>query len=96
MIYNYLSDGAPLIHINIKIFIKKFFSFWPKKKDEEEEENNKRKKSIHMDVFQKKEEEKQKLKDLNKVAFEIFDIDKDGQLNVLDLITLSTSFDDTS
>ena len=47
MFYNHLSDGAPLMHINIKQFLKKFAIFWPKKKlDEEEEEMQKKKKTV--------------------------------------------------
>lgn len=31
---------------------------------------------------------------MNKIAFEFYDIDKDGKLSILDLIRLQTSFDD--
>jgi Ca2+-binding EF-hand superfamily protein len=36
------------------------------------------------------------LRDLNKVAFEFYDCDHDGDVTILELIKLSTLFDDTS
>jgi Ca2+-binding EF-hand superfamily protein len=41
-------------------------------------------------------EEKKRLRDLNKVAFEFYDCDHDGDVSILELIKLSTLFDDTS
>jgi hypothetical protein len=41
MLYRYLSEGAALVHINIKTFLRRFAIFWPKKKlpvEEEEEQ----------------------------------------------------------
>lgn len=49
MLYNFLSDGAPLMHINVKTFLKKFAILWPKKKanlDETEDEVHKKQKNI--------------------------------------------------
>lgn len=37
MFYHFLSDGAPLMHINIKTFLKKFAIIWPKKKANNED-----------------------------------------------------------
>ena len=39
MFYNYLTNGAPHKHINIKQFLKKFTLLWPKRKEEENEDN---------------------------------------------------------
>jgi Ca2+-binding EF-hand superfamily protein len=36
------------------------------------------------------------MKDLNKIAFEFYDLDHDGALSVLDLIKLKTAFEDNS
>lgn len=93
MFYNYLADGAPMMHINIKQFLKKFQVFWPKKKQEEDEEAGQKKKTIQ-DFYIKQAEEKQRIKDLNRIAFEFYDIDRDNILSILDLIRILTSFDD--
>lgn len=36
------------------------------------------------------------MKDLNRIAFDFYDTDRDNFLSVLDLIKMKTSFDDTS
>ena len=36
------------------------------------------------------------MKDLNRIAFDFYDFDRDHLLSVLDLIKLQTSFDDSS
>jgi len=38
MLYNYLSDCTPLVHIPIKVFLKKFKLLWPKKNENAEDE----------------------------------------------------------
>ena len=64
MFYNFLSDGAPLMNINIKVFIKKFTIMWlvrEKVEEEEEEDINhkkKNKKKTIQDFYQKIEEQK--------------------------------------
>ena len=60
MFYNYLSDGAILMHISIKSVLKKFMIIWPKKKVPEEEDDshhNSKKKTIQ-DFYFKQAEEK--------------------------------------
>ena len=60
MFYRYLSEGAALVHINIKTFLRRFAIFWPKKKqpvDEEEEHHQKKTNSIQ-DFYVKQQEEK--------------------------------------
>jgi hypothetical protein len=40
MFYNFLSECTPLMHINIKTFLKKFKMFLPKKREEEDDVKN--------------------------------------------------------
>ena len=98
MLYNFLSDGAPLMHINVKTFLKKFAIIWPKKKSNQEEgedEGHKKQRNIQ-DFYLNQAEEKQRAKDLNRISFEFYDQDRDEYLSVLDLIRMQTSFDDLS
>lgn len=100
MIYNYLTDCTPYMHITIKSLISKFMLFWPKRKEpvpEDEDEHHKKKKKLDTDdYFQKLAEEKKRVRDLNRVAFSFYDTDQDNFINILDMIKLSTQFDDTS
>lgn len=54
------------------------------------------KKKTIQDFYAKLQEEKQRLKDLNRIAFEFYDSDRDGALSVLDMLRLQTAFDDSS
>ncbi len=46
MFYNFLADGASLMHINVKTFLRKFAIIWPKRKVTEEEDENRHKRNI--------------------------------------------------
>ena len=83
----------------IKSFISKFILFWPKRKEpvEDEDEHHRNKKKLDTDdYFLKQAEERKRMRDLNRFAFSFYDTDKDHYVNILDLIKLSTQFDDTS
>lgn len=78
MVYNYLTDSTPYMHITIKTFLKKFILFWPKRKEpvpEDEDEHQKKKKLDTDDYFLKQAEERKRLRDLNRVAFSFYDTD---------------------
>lgn len=74
--------------------------FWPKRKEpvvEDDDEHNRNKKKLDTDdYFLKQAEEKKRMRDLNRVAFSLYDTDQDHYINILDMIKLSTQFDDTS
>ena len=68
--------------------------FWPKRKEpvvEDDDEHNRNKKKLDTDdYFLKQAEEKKRMRDLNRVAFSLYDTDQDHYINILDMIKLST------
>eukprot|EP00347_Sterkiella_histriomuscorum_P021107 403335227 len=94
MIYKYLSNGAEKKRISLLTWLQKFKLFWPKKQDDDYEHMILRQNSLN--YYQKCQQELEKILQLNKIAFEILDFDKDGILSVLDLIRIQDNFSSSS
>lgn len=89
MLFRYMSDcrtDLQKARVNYRQFLNKFDILWPKKPESKERKDDA---TIAQDEFNEK-----KRYDLavNKLAFDILDIDGDGELTILDLVWLCSNF----